>query len=211
MILNQGEHVSISPLAVIRNSVLHDYARIKDYAELIDSELGAYSYISQNSIVNKTIVGRFCSIGHGTYVGLWEHNMSVTTHSFYLYETSGNFVKGYKSFDKCAIPSFIGSDVWLGANSVILKGCTIGDGAIVGAGSVVTRDVPPYGIAVGNPAKVVKYRFPPEDIAFMTNLKWWNFPREILQEMVNSKLFNDLDELKAYMKKRDLTSFSGVP
>lgn len=211
MILNQGEHVSISPLAVIRNSVLHDYARIKDYAELIDSELGAYSYISQNSIVNKTIVGRFCSIGHGTYVGLWEHNMSVTTHSFYLYETSGNFVKGYKSFDKCAIPSFIGSDVWLGANSVILKGCTIGDGAIVGAGSVVTRDVPPYGIAVGNPAKVVKYRFPPEEIAFLTKLKWWNAPREILQELVNAQLFSDLDELKAYMKKRDLTSFSGVP
>jgi UDP-3-O-[3-hydroxymyristoyl] glucosamine N-acyltransferase len=71
VILNQGEHVSISPLAVIRNSVLRDYARVKDYAELIDSELGAYSYISQNSIVNKTVVGRFCSIGHGTYVGLW--------------------------------------------------------------------------------------------------------------------------------------------
>lgn len=209
MILNQGEQVSISPLAVIRNSVLHDYARVKDYAELIDSELGAYSYISQNSIVNKTIVGRFCSIGHGAYVGLWEHNMSVSTHSFYLYETSGNFVKGYKSFDKCIISSSIGSDVWLGANSVILKGCTIGDGAIVGAGSVVTRDVPPYGIAVGNPAKVIKYRFPPEDIAFLEKLEWWNAPREILQEMVNAQLFSDLDELKTYIKKRDWTSFSG--
>ena len=210
MTVKQGEHVSISPLAVIRNSIFHDYARIKDYAELIDSELGAYSYVSQNSIVNKTIVGKFCSIGHGTYVGLWEHNMAVSTHSFYLYETSGDFVKGYKSFDKCAISTSVGNDVWLGANCVILKGCIIGDGAIVGAGSVVTRDVPPYGIAVGNPAKVVKYRFPPEEVAFLLKLQWWNASREVLQEMVNSQLFNDLDELKAYMKKRDWTSFSGT-
>jgi acetyltransferase-like isoleucine patch superfamily enzyme len=211
MTVKQGEHVSISPLAVVRNATLHDYARIKDYAELIDSELGAYSYVSQNSIVNKTIIGKFCSIGHGTYVGLWEHNMSVSTHSFYLYETSGDFVKGYKSFDKCAISTSIGNDVWLGANCVILKGCIIGDGAIVGAGSVVTRDVPPYGIAVGNPAKVVKYRFPPEEVAFLLKLQWWNASREILQEMVNSQVFSTLDDLKTFMRKRDWTSFSGTP
>jgi len=211
MTVKQGEHVSISPLAVVRNSIFHDYARIKDYAELIDSELGAYSYVSQNSIVNKTIVGKFCSIGHGTYVGLWEHNMSVSTHSFYLYETSGDFVKGYKSFDKCAISTSVGNDVWLGANCVILKGCIIGDGAIVGAGSVVTRDVPPYGIAVGNPAKVVKYRFPPEEVAFLLKLQWWNASREILQEMVNSQVFSTLDDLKTLMRKRDWTSFSGTP
>jgi acetyltransferase-like isoleucine patch superfamily enzyme len=211
MTVKQGEHVSISPLAVVRNSIFHDYARIKDYAELIDSELGAYSYVSQSSIVNKTIVGKFCSIGHGTYVGLWEHNMSVSTHSFYLYETSGDFVKGYKSFDKCAINTSVGNDVWLGANCVILKGCIIGDGAIVGAGSVVTRDVPPYGIAVGNPAKVVKYRFPPEEVAFLLKLQWWNASREILQEMVNSQVFSTLDDLKTFMRKRDWTSFSGTP
>lgn len=203
-----GQHVSISPKAVVRKSTLHDYARLKDYAELIDSDLGAYSYISQNSLVNKTQVGKFCSIGHGTYIGLWEHNMAVSTHSFYLYETSGNFVKGYKDYDKCALTTYLGNDVWVGANSVILKGRSIGDGAIVGAGSVVTRDVPPYAIAVGNPAKIVKYRFTSEDIAFLLRLQWWHAPREILQEMVDRQLFNAVDDLREFVRNRRWSSFA---
>jgi acetyltransferase-like isoleucine patch superfamily enzyme len=203
-----GEHVSISPKAVVRKSTLHDYARLKDCAELIDSDLGAYSYISQNSLVNKTQVGKFCSIGHGTYIGLWEHNMAVSTHSFYLYESSGNLVKGYKDYDKCALSTYLGNDVWVGANSVILKGRSVGDGAIVGAGSVVTRDVPPYAIAVGNPAKIVKYRFPPDDIAFLLRLQWWAAPREILQEMVDRQLFNAMEDLREFVQNRGWISFS---
>ncbi len=203
-----GEHVSISPKAVVRKSTLHNYARLKDYAELIDSELGAYSYISQNSLVNKTQVGKFCSIGHGTYIGLWEHNMAVSTHSFYLYESSGNLVKGYKDYDKCALSTYLGNDVWVGANSVILKGRSVGDGAIVGAGSVVTRDVPPYAVAVGNPAKIVKYRFPPDDIAFLLRLQWWDAPREILQEMVDRQLFNAMEDLREFVQNRGWISFA---
>jgi acetyltransferase-like isoleucine patch superfamily enzyme len=203
-----GEHVYISSKAVVRKSTLHDYTRLKDYAELIDSDLGAYSYISQNSLVNKTQVGKFCSIGHGTYIGLWEHNMAVSTHSFYLYESSGNLVKGYKDYDKCALSTYLGNDVWVGANSVILKGRSIGDGAIVGAGSVVTRDVPPYAIAVGNPAKIVKYRFPPDDIAFLLRLKWWDAPREILQVMVDRQLFNAIEDLREFVQNRGWTSFA---
>lgn len=202
-----AEGISVSPKAVVRNSILHEYARLKDYAELIDSDLGAYSYISQNSLVNKTRIGKFCSIGHGAYIGLWEHNMAVSTHSFYLYETSGNFVKGYKNYDKCALTTIIGNDVWVGANSVILKGRTIGDGAIVGAGSVVTRDVPPYAIAVGNPARIVKYRFESADIEFLCHLNWWHAPREILQELVDRQLFNSLDELRTFVGSRGWDSF----
>lgn len=202
-----GEHTSVSPKAVVRNSTLHDYARLKDYAELIDSDLGAYSYISQNSLVNKTRVGKFCSIGHGAYIGLWEHNMAVSTHSFYLYETSGNFVKGYKDYDKCVLTTTIGNDVWVGANSVILKGRSIGDGAIVGAGSIVTRDIPPYAIAVGNPAKIVKYRFEPAEIEFLCRLNWWHAPRDILQEMVDRQLFNSLADLRAYVDANGWASF----
>lgn len=202
-----SEGISVSPKAVVRNSTLHEYARLKDYAELIDSDLGAYSYISQNSLVNKTRIGKFCSIGHGAYIGLWEHNMAVSTHSFYLYETSGNFVKGYKNYDKCALTTVIGNDVWVGANSVILKGRTIGDGAIVGAGSVVTRDVPPYAIAVGNPARIVKYRFEPADVEFLCHLNWWHAPREILQELVDRQLFNSLDELRAFVSSRGWDAF----
>lgn len=202
-----GEHVSISTKGLMRNSIVRDYARLKDYAELIDSELGEYSYIAQNSLVNKTQIGKFCSIGHGAYIGLWEHNMAVSTHSFYLYETSGGFVQGYKNYDKCALTTFVGHDVWVGANSVILKGRNIGDGAIVGAGAVVTCDVPPYAIVVGNPARIVKYRFEQADIEFLRRLNWWHAPREILQEMVDHQLFSSLAALRTYTAERGWHSF----
>jgi len=186
----------------VANSILKDYSRVKDYAEIVDSEIGKYSYVAQFSLVNKTVVGKFCSIAHGVYVGLWEHNMNVSTHSFYLYETSGNFVKGYKNYDKDAILTEIENDVWVGANSVILKGVTIHDGAIIGAGAVVTKDVPAYSIVVGNPARVIKYRFSKPDITFLLKSKWWNLPRGTIQDMVNKEVFCSIDKLKHYLRKR---------
>lgn len=186
----------------VANSILKDYSRVKDYAEIVDSEIGEYSYVAQFSLVNKAVVGKFCSVAHGVYVGLWEHNMNVSTHSFYLYETSGNFVKGYKNYDKDTILTEIENDVWVGANSVILKGTIIHDGAIVGAGAVVTKDVPAYSIVVGNPARVIKYRFSKPDIAFLLKSKWWNLPRSTIQDMVNKKVFYSVDKLKRYLRKR---------
>lgn len=199
-----GQSVSISDKARVVKSTLSDYARIKDYAELTNSTLGKYSYMAQFSIINKTEVGKFCSIGHGAYIGLWEHNMVVSTHSFYLYESSGGFVKGYKDYDKCAISTYVGNDVWVGANAVILKGKCIGDGAIVGAGAVVTKDVPPYAIAVGNPAKVINYRFAPEEIDFLLNTRWWDCSREILQQMVDNEIFYSIDKFKNFICRSNL-------
>jgi acetyltransferase-like isoleucine patch superfamily enzyme len=201
-------NTSVAATAVVRNSVMHDYARLKEYAELINSELGAYSYLSQNTLVNKTIIGKFCSIGHGSYIGLWEHNTAVSTHSFYLYETSGGFVKGFRDYEKCAITTHVGNDVWIGANSVVLKGRTIGDGAIVGAGSIVTRDVPPYAIVAGNPARLIKYRFSPDDIAFLTHLQWWHAPREVIQSMVDHALFDSLEALRAHAEQQGWENFA---
>ena len=135
------DYVDISPLSKVSNSILKIYARVKDYAELRDSFLGEYSYISQQSIVNKTNIGKFVSIANGCYIGLWEHNTQVSTHSFYLYEHCGHFVKGYKNYDKDDIETIIGNDVWIGANAVIMKGTNIGDGAIIGASAFKTSSL----------------------------------------------------------------------
>ena len=197
------KNVTIADTAVVRNSMLKDYSRVKDYAELRESELGEYSYISQHSLVNKTIIGKFTSIANGTYIGLWEHNTYVSTHSFYLYETSGGFVKGYKNYDKDVITTVIGNDVWVGANAVILKGVTVRDGAIIGAGSVVTKDVPAYAIAIGNPARVARLRFDEEDINFLLKNTWWNKPREVIQEMVDEGVFYSLNALKEFLYKKN--------
>lgn len=190
------ENAIIAPSAQVHNSTIGIYARVKDYAELRESTLGDYSYISQYSIVNKTSISKFTSIAQGTYIGLWEHNTDVTTHSFYLYEHSGNFVKGYTSYNKDCIETFIGNDVWIGANSVILKGVNIGNGAIIGAGAIVTKDIPAYAIAVGNPAKVIKYRYNSDEIVWLETLRWWDFERQKLQDIVDLGGFTDFNLFK---------------
>ena len=197
---NIGEHVVIASTAKANNSILEYYSRMKDYSEIHNSFLGKYSYISQYSIVNKTTIGKFCSIANGCYIGLWEHNTQVSTHSFYLYEHSGDFVKGYKDYDKDHINTTIGNDVWIGANAVIMKGISISDGVIIGASAVVTKDVPPYAIAVGNPAKIIKYRYSTNDIQWLLNLKWWDFSREKIATLIEKSAFDNFKLFKSILK-----------
>ena len=85
-----------------------------------------------------------------------------------------------------------------------MKGVSIGDGAVVGAGSIVTKDVPPYAIVTGNPAKILRYRFNEKDIAFLKKIKWWNFERELIQDMVNNKVWDSIDKLKEYFIKNNV-------
>lgn len=190
------DKVVVSDSAKVNNSKLKYYSRMKDYSEIHSSNLGEYSYISQYSIVNKSTIGKFCSISNGCYIGLWEHNTQVSTHSFYLYEHSGDFVEGYTDYDKDTIETVLGNDVLVGANAVIMKGVKIGDGAIIGASSVVTKDVPSYSVVVGNPARVIKYRYNKEDIEWLLQLKWWDFSRDKLKKIIDQNGFNDFNLFK---------------
>ena len=91
----------------------------------------------------------------------------------------------------------MGNDVWVGMSAVVLPGVNVADGAVIGAGSVVTKNVPPYAIVAGNPAKVLKYRFPDNIIDRLLSLQWWNFSDEMLRE--SSELFKsflDVDVLE---------------
>ena len=194
------DKVIVATTAKVDNSTLKYYSRLKDYTEIHNSYLGKYSYISQYSIVNKSKIGKFSSIANGCYIGLWEHNTDVSTHSFYLYEHSGNFVKGYKNYDKDSIQTVIGNDVWIGANAVIMKGVIINDGAIIGASAVVTKDIPSYAIVVGNPARVIKYRYKKEDIQWLLKLKWWDFKRKKIKKIIKQNGFNDFELFKKLLK-----------
>lgn len=199
-----GENVFLAETARVKNSILDDYVRVKDYSEITNSKIGEYSAVSQFCVINKTVMQKFCSIGHGSYLGLWEHDTNVSTHSFYLYESSGGFVDGYKDYTQDEISTTIGNDVWIGANAVVLKGVNVGDGVIIGAGSVVTKDIPAYAVVVGNPAKVIKYRFNDEDIRFLLTVKWWGEPRDILQKMVDDEVFYDIGRLKDFYNQKGI-------
>lgn len=119
----------------------------------------------------KTKIGRYCSIAHG--VRIVNHN-----HPLSFKGTSGLFFNpAFGLCDRWLVnhnPLEVGSDVWIGANAVIMPEVNrIGNGAVIGAGAVVNRDVPPYAVVLGNPARVVKFRFPEDVIARLLEEKWW--------------------------------------
>lgn len=188
----------------VKNSKLGLYTRVKSHVELRSSHVGDYTIMSSFSIINACDIGKFCCIGPGNFLGLWEHNMWVTTHTFPLTEVSGEFVKGFQDFEKDSLRVKIGNDVWTGAGVTILKGVTVADGAILGAGALVTKDVPPYAIAIGSPARVLRYRFSKKDIAYLLKLKWWDFDRRVIQDMVDAKVWDSVAKFKAFLKKNKI-------
>ncbi|PAE38191.1 hypothetical protein CHI06_18905 [Bacillus sp. 7884-1] len=153
-----------------------------------EAELGDYSYINTGTLVGEgTKIGKYCSISYYCQIGLYGHPVNfISTHPS-TYGKNNIFAEGEIDFiDK--EPPIIGNDVWIGGNAVVMRGVNIGDGAIVAAGAVVTKDVPDYSIVAGVPAKVIKMRFEDEKVNFLKKLKWWNLPKEELLKY--KKLFH---------------------
>lgn len=145
--------------------------------------VGRHTYgLHRNSFVRPSAqapvtVGQFCSIGPDVLIfGQADHPVALpSTYPFrtmLLDPDAGNV----DAVTKGGV--VIGNDVWIGARAMVMSGVTIADGAIIGAGAVVARDVPPYGIVVGNPARLAKYRFAPEMIDALLQIRWWDWPDE---------------------------------
>lgn len=147
---------------------------------------------------DKLVIGRFSSIACGAKFLFTSANHalgSLSTYTFPLfYEEWGHGMKVTESWDNRG-DIVIGNDVWIGYEAVILSGVTIGDGAIIGARAVVTKDVPPYTIVGGVPAKPIRKRFSDEDTARLLELKWWDWPVEKISTGLRSIQSGDLKAL----------------
>ncbi len=163
---------------------LSDKSKLSAPYYLSSVKVGDYSYISKNANISNTTIGKFSSIGPNFSAGLGIHPTNGFSTSPMFYSISKQ--NGYSFVDKNIIKEFepiiIGNDVFIGANVTVLDGVKIADGAIIGAGAVVVSDIPKYGIAVGVPAKVVKYRFDNETINRLQEKQWWNLPKNELKE-----------------------------
>lgn len=143
--------------------------------------MGRYSYISKNSRIYADI-GRYCSIAQNVLSTSGTHPSRdwVSTHPVF-YSPTCSCGKSYVNsllFEENTPRTVIGNDVWIGAGAVILGGIKIGDGAIIAAGAVVTKDVPPYAVVGGVPAKLIRYRFEEAEIKALLEIKWWDKPEE---------------------------------
>lgn len=170
--------------------------------------LGYGSYVGPNSSVYAK-VGRFTSIApfvktvNGTHP-VTEPYVSTSPVFYSLKKQNGRTYTKTQRFNEFLYvgnsnyPAVIGNDCWIGERAMIIGGVCISDGAIVLAGSIVTKDVPPYAIVGGVPAKIIKYRYSQDTILFLQNLKWWNMSEEWL--ISNLDLMTDIDLLKREFK-----------
>jgi acetyltransferase-like isoleucine patch superfamily enzyme len=141
-----------------------------------DVTIGDYSYINANSYIENCEIGKFCSISSGVYISPFEHNNNFrTTHPIIFNKEYGFIRENYKMNRKKVI---IGNDVLISLNAVILEGVIIGNGAVIGAGAVVTKDVEPYEVVGGVPAKHIKYRFNVEERENLQKIKFWDWGKQ---------------------------------
>lgn len=171
----------------VSNSTFEGFNVISENAFVSGATLGRHSYIGANSIVNNCSIGRFTCIGPNVVIGIGTHPTQRKSIHPVFYSTrkqSGTSFTEHSRFVE-HVKTQIGSDVWIGAGAIIKDGVNIGDGTIVGAGAIVTKSVPPFSIMIGNPARLLRYRFSTERISEMLVSPWWDLPDSELRARVD--------------------------
>ena len=180
-----GLEPRIDPTARVNKSVLGPYTSIGPRTSLGETTFGDYSYVVNDCSIMYAEIGKFCSIAAQTRINPGNHPMwRAALHHFTYRSTSYGFSveDDHEFFDwRRAHKVVLGNDVWIGHGSVILPGVKIGTGAAIGAGAVVSKDVPPFAIMGGVPAKLIRYRFEEHVQQQLLELAWWDWPREKLE------------------------------
>ncbi|OQX66371.1 MAG: antibiotic acetyltransferase [Sorangiineae bacterium NIC37A_2] len=178
----------IHSTAELKGCKLGPYCAVGERVVLREVRLGDFSYFERHAEAIYATIGKFCSIAANTRINALEHPLErVTTHKLsYRPNEYFRFLGVDQAFRerRRARAVRIGNDVWVGHGAVVLPGVRIGDGAVIGANSVVTRDVEAYAIVAGAPARPLRQRFPAEVAARLAALCWWDWPPDRLAEAV---------------------------
>ena len=181
--------------------VISEKAALYSPYRLANVTVGDGTYISPNGRISMATIGKYSSIGPDFQCGWGIHPLNgvSTCPMFYSAAKQNGRSLVAKSLFEERKQVTIGNDVFIGRNVIVLDGVTIGDGAVIGAGAIVSKDIPAYAIAVGNPIKVVKYRFEPDVIEKLMELKWWDKNESVLKMI--AKYNFDIDSFLKEMEK----------
>lgn len=172
----------------IVNSRFAGFTKIGDMTRVLNSEFGAYSYCDRLCDIANATVGKFSNIAAQVRIGATDHPLDrASLHHFtyrqdYYFDGTGPWPEHWERRD--ARRAAIGHDTWLGHAAMVKPGVSLGHGAVVAAGAIVTRDVPPYAIVAGNPARILRFRLPEDLARRMIALAWWDWDNATLQARI---------------------------
>jgi hypothetical protein len=193
-----SEQPLIDPTARIENCTLGRYTEIAEGCRLVDTELGDYSYMMPNGQTWCVTIGKFANIAASVRLNATNHPMSRATQHHITYRAGDYFDDAKHEPDFFAARRSqrvcIGHDTWIGHGVTVLPGVTIGDGAVVGSGAVVTRDVAPYTVVGGVPARFIRERFPSPISERLRALAWWDWDHAQLREALDDFRNLSVDE-----------------
>lgn len=201
---NIGDYVSIGNSSIVQNTNIQSNSAINRRNYILRSEIGSYTYTGIGTIILSAKIGNFCSIGWNVSIGGGNHDyLGLTTSPLWRFKVMDEGINDYKVNYEKQKPCIIGNDVWIASNVVILRDVKIGDGAVIGAGAVVTQDVEPYSIVAGIPAKKVKKRFDNNIIEVLKTIKWWEWPKDVIRDNIdliyssplNEEILNKLNDI----------------
>jgi len=195
-----GETPYIHPGAIVENSRLGSWTEIGTGSQIIESTIGDYTYDDGDVSIRYSEIGKFCSIANRVRINpgnhpqdrVTQHHMTYRRRQFGLDQSDDEEFFAWRR----AHPCVIGHDVWIGHAAVVLPGVRVGTGAVIGAAAVVTKDVEPYQVVVGVPARPVRKRFPEGVIQRILRSEWWSWDRAELEER-----WRDLCSLDSFLEK----------
>ncbi|RAI44905.1 chloramphenicol acetyltransferase [Rhodoplanes roseus] len=194
----------VDPTASVHDSCLGAFTEVGARTRLLEVVLGDYSYVVNDSDIAYATIGKFCSIAAMTRINPGNHPMGRASQAHFTYRASRYFAgeaddEAFFAWRRSHAVT-LGHDVWIGHGAIVLAGRSVGTGAVVAAGAVVTHDVPDYTIVGGNPARVIRRRFPQDIAERLRRLGWWDWNHARLRAALPD--FRTLD-IAAFLDKHE--------